>query len=147
MKPMIKFMIFVTLSVLATGCATGPKFAEVKDNITKLNQEEGRVFLYRTTALGAAIQPQIKVNGEPVGKSVAKGFMFVDRVPGNYEIMTSTEMDRKLSFTLEQGQIRYVKFDVSMGFFVGHVYPSLVESEIGEKEIQECSYTGPQLQN
>jgi hypothetical protein len=29
-----------------------------------------------------------------------------------------------------------------MGFFVGHVHPELVDTEIGAKEITECSYTG-----
>lgn len=145
MKTIFKISIVIFLSVLVTGCATGPKFADVKDKINNLNTDKGRIYLYRTAALGAAIKPKIKVNGEPVGKSVAKGFMFVDRKPGNYEIMTSTEVDRKLSFTLEEGQTRYVKFNVSMGFFVGHVYPELVTSEVGRKEIQQCSYTGPQL--
>lgn len=145
MKTILKFLVVICLVALATGCATGPKFAEVKDSIGKLNPQEGRIFLYRTTTLGAAIQPKIKVNGEPVGKSVAKGFTFIDIEPGNYEIMTSTEVDRALSLTLEKGQTRYVKFNVSMGFFAGHVYPTLVETELGEKEIQQCSYIGPQL--
>lgn len=120
MKTLFKFLVVICLAAVATGCASGPKFAEVKDSIGKLNPEEGRIFLYRTTALGAALQPKINVNGEPVGKSIAKGFMFIDREPGNYEIMTSTEVKRKLSLSLEKGQIRYVRFDVSIGFLVGH---------------------------
>lgn len=145
MKTILNFLVIICLATIATGCATGPKFSEVKNSIGDLNPKEGRIYLYRTTTLGAALQPQIKVNGEPVGKSVAKGFMFIDREPGNYEIMTSTEVDRKLSLTLEKGQTRFVKFNVSMGFFAGHVYPDIVEKEIGETEIQQCSYTGPQL--
>lgn len=145
MKTILKFLVVICLAAVTTGCATGPKFTEVKDNIGNLALEEGRIFLYRTTALGAALQPKIKVNGVPVGKSVAKGFMFIDREPGNYEIMTSTEVDRKLSLTIEKGQTRFVKFNVSMGFFAGHVYPILVDSGVGNKEIQQCSYTGPQL--
>jgi hypothetical protein len=145
LKTILKFLVIICLAAVATGCATGPKFAEVKDSIVNLSPEEGRIFLYRTTTLGAALTPQIKVNGEPVGKSVAKGFMFIDREPGSFEVMTSTEVDRKLSLTLEKGQTRFVKFGVTMGFFVGHVYPNLVDSEVGNQEIQKCSYTGPQL--
>ncbi len=145
MKTVFKILVVICLAVVTTGCATGPKFAEVKDTFGNLNSQDGRIFLYRTTTLGAALQPKIKVNGEPVGKSIAKGFTFVDMKPGNYEIMTSTEVDRKLSLTLEKGQTRYVKFGVSMGFLAGHVYPSLVEQAVGEKEIQQCSYTGAKL--
>lgn len=142
MKRFFRFILTLTLLVLAAGCATGPKFAEVSDRISQRAPDTGRIYLYRTTTLGAALKPQIKLNGKPVGKSMAKGFLYVDVEPGNYEIMTSTEVDRKLSLTLERGQTRYIKFGVSMGFFVGHVYPELVEGEVGMKEIQECSYTG-----
>jgi hypothetical protein len=73
---------------------------------------------------------------------VAGGFFYVDRPAGSYEVVTSTEVERKLSFTLDKGQTRYVRLEVSMGFFVGHVYPELVEPDVGAKEIQETSYTG-----
>ena len=145
MKTILRLLLIIALAALAAGCATGPKFAEVKDSIGNLSPEQGRIFFYRTTSLGAALQPKIRVNGEPVGKSVAKGFMFVDKDPGNYEVMTSTEVDRSLSLTLDKGQTRYVRFDVSIGFFAGHVYPTLVESDLGQQEILECSYTGPEL--
>lgn len=88
------------------------------------------------------IQPQVKLNGEIVGKSTPKGFFYIDRNPGAYEILTSTEVDRKLSLTLEKGQTRYVRLNVSMGFFAGHVYPELVDSETSEAEIKDCHFTG-----
>lgn len=58
--------------------------------------------------------------------------------------MTSTEVDRSLSLTLEAGQTRYVRLGISFGFFVGHVYPELVDTSVGEEEIKELSYTGMQ---
>ncbi len=135
------FKMVVLLCVLFTiGCASGPKYAEMAQTIPELRSDQGRIYIYRNTVLGAAIQPDVKLNGEVVGSSAAKGFYFVDREPGNYKMMTSTEVDRSLSFILEAGQIRYVRLNVSMGFFVGHVYPELVEDAIGKKEIQECSY-------
>jgi len=57
-------------------------------------------------------------------------------------VVTSTEVERKLSFVLDKGQSRYVRFSTSIGFFVGHVYGELVEPDIGMKEIQDCNYTG-----
>lgn len=44
--------------------------------------------------------------------------------------------------TLEAGQIRFVRLGVSFGFFVGHVYPELVDNDIGMQEIRELSFTG-----
>jgi len=77
-----------------------------------------------------------------VGKAVPNGFFYVDRSPGNYQMVTSTEVERKLSLTLDKGQTRFVRLNISVGFFVGHVYPELVDNEVGQKEIQNCRYIG-----
>ena len=87
------------------------------------------------------MQPDVMLNGEKIGDATAEGFFYVDKPPGPYEMVTSTEVDRKLSFILDKGQTRYVRLEVSMGFFVGHVYPELVDNEEGEKEILDCKYT------
>jgi hypothetical protein len=127
---------------LLSGCATGPKYPEVAPKFGVLAADHGRVFIYRATAMGAAVQPEVRLNGEVIGKATPRGFFYVDRSPGHYEMMTSTEVDRKLTFTLEPGQTRFVRLDISIGFFVGHVYPELVDVSVGETEIQDCSYIG-----
>jgi len=77
---------------------------------------------------------------------MAQGFFYVDRDPGQYTAVTATEVTRKASFVLEKGQTRYIKFGVSMGFFVGHVYPELVDEQVGQSEIVECKYAGQAIQ-
>ena len=142
MKAPSFFLTFPIILLLIGGCATGPKYTDVAPNLSKLMPDNGRIYLYRTAVIGTAVQPEIKLNGEVIGKAVPNGFFYVDRKPGNYEIVTSTEVDRKLSLTLEKEQTRYVRLNISLGFFVGHVYPELVEPDVGAKEIQECSYVG-----
>lgn len=139
MKNIIRISVLLCI-LFSIGCASGPKYAEVAQTIPKLRSDQGRIYVYRNSVLGAAIKPDVKLNGEVIGSSPAKGFYFVDRDPGNYTMMTSTEVDRSLSFVLEAEQTRYVRLNISMGFFVGHVYPELVEEAVGQKEIQECSY-------
>jgi hypothetical protein len=34
-----------------------------------------------------------------------------------------------------------------MGFFVGHVYPKLIENAIAEKGIQDCHYIGADMKS
>ena len=131
-------LIALTLSA----CASGVKFTDMNPSTMPKDQDSGRIFFYRTTVLGAALQPDIRLNGTKVGDSIAQGFFYVDRPPGNYEVVTSTEVDRKVTFVLEKEQTRFVKFSVSMGFFVGHVYGELVDSAVGMEEIKECKYTG-----
>ncbi len=142
MKRTMFFGIFILVASLPFGCATGPQFSMVQPNMVSESPDEGRIFFYRTSALGAAIKPAVMLNGEKVGKAIAKGFFFVDRPAGDYEVVTSTEVKRKVSFVLEKGQTRFIKFNVSMGFFAGHVYGELVDESVGMSEIVNCKYTG-----
>lgn len=147
MKTLAKITFLLICLSFIGGCASGPTYLEMAPSIKELPQDTGRIYFYRTTAFGAALQPEVKLNNEVVGKATAQGFFYTDKEPGKYEIMTSTEVDRKLSCLLEAGQTRYIRFGVSMGFFVGHVYPELVSKEEGEEEIKECKFTGNTSEN
>ena len=70
------------------------------------------------------------------------GHFFVDQKPGAYEITTTTEVERKLTLTLDKGQVRYVKLSLGLGFFVGHVYPELIDTDVAVKEIQDLRLVG-----
>lgn len=144
MRMQFKGLLVPVFALLLTACASGPKYAEVASGFEALDPAEGRIYIYRPSSFGAAVRPNVKLNGEVVGEAISHGFFFVDRPPGEYTIVTSTEVDRSLSLTLEAGQTRYVRLGISFGFVVGHVYPELVDSLVGEEEIKELSYTGGQ---
>lgn len=130
----------VALLIFLTGCASGPSYSDYSATIPALSPEKGRIYFYRTAMLGAAIQPAVKVNGDKVGSAKPKGFFYYDVAPGEYTIETSTEVKRRLTLILEKGQTRYVRLGVSMGFMAGHIYPELVDTEVGAKEIAGCNY-------
>ena len=142
MKNSLATLCVVAAVALFSGCATGPKFSEASSTLPPLAPDKGRLFIYRTTILGAAIQPDVRVNGDVVGSAKPKGFFIVDRPAGQYQVSSSTEVTRNLSLTLANGQTRYVRLDISMGFLVAHVFPKLVEAAEGEKELAGCSFTG-----
>ena len=145
MKELRKHWWLVAGLALFMGCASGPKYSQVSNMIPPVGPEQGRIFFYRASALGAAVQPSVMLNGETIGTAQPDGFFYVDRPPGNYQVSTTTEVKRTLSLLLEKEQVRYVRLNISMGFFVGHVYPELVEPGVGEKQIQGCSYIGRRL--
>ena len=51
---------------------------------------------------------------------------------------------RKLTFTLEAGQVRYVRLNIAMGLFVGRVYGELIDEAKGKEELSDLRYTGTQ---
>jgi hypothetical protein len=128
------------MAVLLFGCATGAKYSTVASTFPSLAAQKGRIYFYRPSALGAAVQPDIKLNGEKVGSAKPHGFYFVDRDPGSYEVTATTETEKKLTFVLEPGQERYVRLKVQMGIMVGRIVPELVDRSEAEGELKELSY-------
>lgn len=142
MKTYLKRLILLITVISLTSCASGPTFDVFKTTIPDLNPDTGRVYIYRLSTFGGvATQPDVMFNGEKIGEAVVNGFFYVDRPAGSYEIMTSTEVDRKLSFTLGNNQTRYIRLRVSLGFFREHVYPALVEEQEALEEIKYCKYS------
>ena len=129
-----------TLLVLLSGCATGAKYTEVVSTIPPLAPSQGRIYFYRPSALGAAVQPDIKLNGQKVGTARPHGFYFVDRAPGDYEVSAATETEKKLTFTLEPRQERFVRLKIQMGIFVGRIVPELVDKSEAEGELKDLSF-------
>lgn len=146
MSTITRRLAVVSLAALLAACASGPKMAEIQSSIPTVKAGEGRVYFYRSgSMLGAALQPKVMVNGKALGESKPGGFFFVDLAPGPVEVATSTEVEKKLTFTLEAGQTRYVRTSVGFGLMVGRVYPELVDNTEGAKAIAETSYTGAPL--
>ena len=146
MPNLSKLVVVAVVASILAGCATsGQKFSDAAaaaPAAAKLDPNNGRIYFYRTMLLGAAVQPVVTVNGEVVGRATPNGYFYVDRKPGAYEIVTATEVDRELTLTLDKGQTRYVKLNLSMGFIVGHVYPELMDTDVARKEIADTRYTG-----
>ena len=138
----LRCLVILLVAAAVAGCASGMQYTEFQPKMPSLSPDAGRIFFYRPSALGAALRPDVMLNNEKVGEAIAHGFFYVDRKPGEYQVVTTTEVERKLSFVLEKAQTRYVRLAVSIGFFAGHVYGELVEPEVALKEIQDCKYTG-----
>ncbi len=145
MKTKISILFLLFMAITLGGCASGPSFNEYSASIPIVKDDLGRIYIYRTSAAGAAVQPGIRINGEVVGKAVPKGFFFVDLPAGSYEVSASTEAKRSLTLNLEPGEERYVRLEVKMGFLVGHIKPVLVDNSVGKEEITKTKYSVKQI--
>ncbi len=85
----------------------------VASTFPSLAPQKGRIYFYRSSAMGAAVRPDIELNGEKAGTATPHGSYFVDRDSGTYEVTAATE--KKLTFVLEPGQERYVRLKIQMG--------------------------------
>ncbi len=67
--------------VTMAGCASGPSYREMATSIPTLAPQNGRLYFFRSgSVIGAAVQPDIKLNGETVGnRSPAASSMSTSR--------------------------------------------------------------------
>jgi len=134
------------LAVLAAGLfgcsASGPRFSEMAGSLPSLGENEGRIYFYRNSILGAAVQPEVSVNGQIVGKSQPGSFFFIDRPVGTYRASARTEAEGTIDIVLRPKQTAYVQMSISMGFLVGHpVFERVGESE-GRSALPSLAYGG-----
>ncbi|WP_293801935.1 DUF2846 domain-containing protein [uncultured Bosea sp.] len=135
--------MLVSLSLGA--CATGREFAEVSSSIPKLNPQNGRIYFYRNNDLpGWAVQPNIHLNDEVVGKSQPGGFFYVDKPEGDYRVSTTTEVTNTVNFHLARNETKYVKTAIGLGIFIGRIKPEVVYPEQGRSDLTDMKFIGAQ---
>lgn len=128
-------------AAVLTGCASGPKFSEMSNTIPAVKAGEGRVYFFRSDSmLGAAIQPDIRLNNEVVGSSKPGGFFYVDRPAGSFSAAASTETEKTVSFTLDAGETKYVRTSPTFGVLVGRIVLQLEEPAKAQAEVEKLSY-------
>ena len=142
MKIKSKCLVTALALLLVTGCATGISYQEAASTIPAVPSDQGRIYIYRTAVFATGVQPSVRVNGEVVGRARPRGFFYVDRLPGTYEITTATEVEGSMTVFLEAGEVNYVRLDVQLGLLVGRITPLLVNESVGREEITRTNYTG-----
>jgi hypothetical protein len=79
----------------------------MSSSIPTLRPGEGRIFFLRSSSLlGAALQPDIRLNGQVIGASKPGGFFYVDRTAGRYIASTATETAKTVTFALDPGETK-----------------------------------------
>lgn len=142
MKRRIALASLIAAATLFAGCASGPKYAEIAKSIPTLKSGDGRIYFFRSDSMfGAAIQPEIRLNGVVVGNSKPGGFFYVDRPAGNYVGAASTETEKTLSFALAAGETKYVRTSPSFGVLVGRINLELEDPKKAQAEIETLSFT------
>ena len=140
----IRLVTLFGVALLAVGCASGPKYSEMAAKMPNLKPGDGRVYFYRESSMmGAAVQPDIRLNGQVVGTSKPGGYFYVDRPAGTYVAAASTETEKTASFTLDAGETKYLKSAPSFGLVVGRIVITLESADKAKTELASLSNTGP----
>lgn len=142
-RTFLKLAAVAACTVVLAGCASGVKYQQMAESMPTLKPGEGRIYFFRSSSMaGAALQPEIRLNGVVVGSSKPGGFFFVDRAAGNYVASTATETERTASIALAAGETKYLQTWTSPGIMIGRVHFDIVPAEKALAELPSLSYTG-----
>jgi len=134
--------LFLLPVMVACSSSGGTKSAEPQAHAAPA-AGMGRIYFFRANrALGKAVQPAVRVNGEPVGNSRPGKYFYIDRSPGSYQVTCSVVTDHTINFPLKAGETVYVETRATMGIYVGHVRPSVVGADKGKAGVGKCKYSG-----
>lgn len=143
MRSKIGALPLLLVGLFLGSCASPRGLDEPPLQLSALKPGYGRVYFVRPGELvGVAIQPEIRMNNEVVGRSVPGGFSYVDRPPGTYAVTTATEVENAVTFQLAAGETKYIKTTVTPGILVGRVTPTLEFPEQGRSDVNRLRYVG-----
>jgi len=143
MRRWIGGFLLAVLAACLFGCsATGPRYSEMADSLPSLGENEGRIYFYRNTLAGMAVQPEVTVNGQAVGKSQPNSFFFIDRPAGTYRASARTEAENSIDIVLLARQTAYVEMSIGLGFVVGRPAFERVADSEGRKALPSLAYGG-----
>jgi hypothetical protein len=135
MKASASTLALFTATLAISGCATlGAPFAPD----SQPPSDRADVYVYRISAMGAAIAPTVTANKVPLLTLPPNGYFVYRALPGELTLEQHTESHTSVTLDIKAGETYYVKGSVGMGVFVGHPHLVVVPKEEGEREIRQC---------
>jgi uncharacterized protein DUF2846 len=148
----LKMVAFAALVLAAfpvtNAVAADDTYAALHAGEPAVAADQARIYIYRKSSLmGAAVQPDVYVNGEKVWVAKNGDYTYIDRPAGSYEINTSTDSkDTAVTLPVTAGQPAYVRIGIDFGLFAGHGQPAIVLPPQATDEIQDLDYRPPGAQ-
>jgi len=137
---------WLALALLSGCAASGRSYMAVSSELPAIKENGCRVVFYRTDSMvGAALQPEIRLDHQVVGKSQPGGFFYVDTHPGRHVATSQTETEASLEFDVQAGQTVYVSSSITLGLLVGRVQLNLRPEALALSELSPLRYTGVEV--
>lgn len=141
---MFKKLVIVTalvISAFATGCASVPMASPEKDSQAKsfvVKPDKSNIYIYRNESMGGAVKMPLVFDGQAVGDTASKTYLFLEANPGKHTIISKTENDSTLEVNAEPGKNYFVWQEVKMGFMSARSKLQLVDEATGKAGVAEC---------
>ena len=136
--------IIVGAALGLAGCAaSGPTGREVLTG--SIEPDKARLVIYRTNAMGFAIQPDYMIDNKKVGQATPNGFVVCELPPGRHNVSVGNLAlnvnfgggTDKWDLDLAPGTTTYIQAEPKPGLTVGVITLNQVADNQGRNEMAE----------
>lgn len=140
MKSIIHWIVAGSAVLLAAGCASVPMASETADAQAKaftVSADKANLYIYRNESMGAAVKMPVLIDGQTVGDTAAKTYIFRQVTPGKHLVTSKTENDSNLEVHAIAGKNHYVWQEVKMGVMSARSKLHEVDEATGRAGVME----------
>lgn len=137
---MKKILAVAVVAMTLVGCASVPLGDAQQDAALKtfsVAPDKAGVYIYRNESMGAAITMNVELDGNPIGQTAAKTYLYKELTPGKHVISSKAENTDTVEVDAKAGTLVYIWQEVKMGVMSARNKLHLVDEAQGRKGVQE----------
>jgi len=137
---MKKLLLAGVIAMNLVGCASvnmGSAQQDAAAKTFKAPADKAALYVYRNETMGAAIKMDVSVDGQRVGETAAKTFLYKEVAPGKHTVESRAENTDKLEVDAKPGVVYFIWQEVKMGLMSARTKLSLVGEDEGKKGVNE----------
>lgn len=137
---MKKLFVAAIITMNLAGCASvnmGSPQQDAAAKTFKAPADKAAIYIYRNETMGAAIKMDVAIDGQPLGQTAAKTYLYKEVTPGKHTIESKAESTDKLELDAKPGMLYFIWQEVKMGVMSARSKLSLVSEAEGKKGVNE----------
>jgi len=136
-------LLIALLAAMLGACASVPLGDESRDEQLKtfpaVSQDKAGLYIYRNESMGASVKMEVDIDGQQVGTTARKTYLYKEVTPGKHTITSHAENTDTLEVDLQPGTLAYVWQEVKMGILFARSKLHLVPEEQGKAGVLEST--------
>lgn len=133
--------VALVAAALLSGCAGVPMATPEADMAAKQYRPDpgmAALYVYRNETFGAALKMPVLLDGQPMGETASKTYLYRQVAPGQHVVTAKTEGDSTVSIDAAPGATYFVWQEVKMGMMAGRSELHVVDAATGKEGVAEC---------
>lgn len=143
---MKKLISAAMIAIALTGCASVPMGDPQQDaalKTFKIAPDKAGIYVYRNESMGAAVKMDVAIDGQPLGQTAAKTFLYREVTPGKHTVTSSAENNDSVEVDVKAGTLAYIWQEVKMGIMYARTKLHIATEADGMKGVQETKLAAP----